>query len=131
MSKGIPLTDEDRWDWLTDISRLLSKGVKTAESHVAVASCSALTRRYRDHLYKHMDAGVKLVIVFLYAEREELVRRVSGRANHYMGANMVNSQYDLMELPTEDEPLCIALPTDKLSASDMAAEALKIAESYM
>ncbi|KAK6843154.1 glucokinase [Apiospora arundinis] len=47
MRNGIPLTDADRWDWLTllreESLRQLSKGNESV-----VLTCSALKRKYRD-----------------------------------------------------------------------------------
>src|SRR3712207_2374259 len=42
MSKGVPLTDADRWPWLDRVAAALAGG--------GVASCSALKRVYRDRL---------------------------------------------------------------------------------
>ena len=44
MSGGIPLTDEDRWPWLT----LVGESLKGETGHIT--SCSALKRAYRDHI---------------------------------------------------------------------------------
>lgn len=108
MSKGIPLTDEDRWDWLTDVA----KTVSSRAQNVSVGSCSALTKKYRAHLKEHAG-NTKFIVVFLWAEKDELHRRVSGRKGHYMGSNMVQSQYDLMQIPQTDESdFCIPLLTD-------------------
>ncbi|KAA8909700.1 hypothetical protein TRICI_004409 [Trichomonascus ciferrii] len=108
MSNGIPLTDDDRWDWLTDVAKTVSSRAKG----VSVGSCSALTKKYRAHLREHAG-NTKFIVVFLWAEKDELHRRVSGRKGHYMGANMVQSQYDLMQVPQSDEAdFCIPLLTD-------------------
>jgi gluconokinase len=76
-----------------------------------------------------VDKDVRLIVIFLYASREELLARVSGRKGHYMGANMVNSQYELMEVPGQDEPLCLALKTDGLDPQSIVTEALRMIES--
>ncbi|PQE14830.1 thermoresistant glucokinase family carbohydrate kinase protein [Rutstroemia sp. NJR-2017a WRK4] len=47
MSKGIPLTDADRWDWLTAL-REESLRRLTSGSDGVVLTCSALKRKYRD-----------------------------------------------------------------------------------
>lgn len=45
MSRGEPLTDDDRWPWLTLVGRRLA-----APDGVLIIGCSALKRRYRDHI---------------------------------------------------------------------------------
>lgn len=109
MANGIPLTDDDRWDWLEDVAKNISQRAENG-SGLAIGSCSSLTVRYRDYLRKH--SSVPLLIVFLHTTKEEMLKRVSGRAGHYMGSNMVDSQYNLMEIPKEDEPGCLPILAD-------------------
>ena len=45
MSKGVPLTDEDRWPWLQAIAELVA--VRDSEGVSTVVTCSALKRSYR------------------------------------------------------------------------------------
>ena len=48
MSRGAPLTDEDRWPWLRSIGERLS--AEAAAGRSVVVTCSALRRAYRDLL---------------------------------------------------------------------------------
>ena len=48
MSRGEPLTDEDRWPWLDAIGEWLDERARADEN--AVLTCSALRRVYRDRL---------------------------------------------------------------------------------
>jgi gluconokinase len=106
MSKGIPLTDEDRWDWLDDIAKVTAeKASQNHETNVCIGTCSALTKRYRAYLREKCPENVKIVVVFLWAPEEELLRRVKLRKNHYMQGNMVASQVALMECPEGEEEL--------------------------
>ncbi len=93
MASGTPLTDEDRWPWLAALRHALR-----GEQQV-VASCSALKRAYRDALRTAGDVG----FVFLSVERDEILRRVTGRAGHFMHAGMVASQFATLEVPAPDE----------------------------
>jgi len=95
MSAGIPLTDEDRWPWLTNISRAISA------KPGSVGSCSALKRAYRDRL--RVGIGPKLRFACLVVSRPELERRMAERRDHFMPAGLLNSQLAALELPT-DEP---------------------------
>ncbi|ABN66210.2 Glucokinase [Scheffersomyces stipitis CBS 6054] len=110
MSSGIPLTDEDRWGWLTELSQVASsKSVEGSnESKKAVVSCSMLKKVYRDHIKKSaVDGGssIEFRFVFLYTTFEELLQRVGNRKDHFMKSDMVKSQFDIMEIPEGDELL--------------------------
>jgi len=104
MSKGIPLTDADRWDWLTRLReeslRRLSSG-----SQGVVLTCSALKRKYRDviRVAPYYDHDVRVHFIYLHAREEVLLARVAARQGHYMNANMVHSQFDILEEPGVEE----------------------------
>ena len=93
MSAGIPLTDDDRGPWL----RRLRDELHAAEP--IVVTCSALKRRYRDVL---REAG-QIVFVFLEVDRDTVRTRVAGRTDHFMPADMIDSQFATLEPPTDDE----------------------------
>jgi gluconokinase len=104
MSKGIPLTDADRWDWLTEL-RDESLRQLAAGSQGVVLTCSALKRKYRDviRVAPYYSHNVLVHFVYLHASEEVLIARVGARQGHYMGANMVHSQCSILEAPTADE----------------------------
>ena len=60
MSKGIPLTDEDRWPWLDSLGKFLRDEVES--SGMAVMACSALRRVYRKRL--SISAGEPVLFCF-------------------------------------------------------------------
>lgn len=70
-----------------------------------VLTCSALKRKYRDVIRVAAYYDTQLLIHFIYldAQEEMLLKRVAARQNHYMGANMVHSQFADLERPLEDE----------------------------
>ena len=120
MSKGIPLTDEDRWPWL---ARVADELVAETKAHGgAVASCSALKRAYRDHLREKAGAGLRFV--FLKGSRAVLAARLSMRAGHFMPLSLLESQLETLQEPSAEEPAVTvdidALPEDVL-ASVLAA----------
>jgi len=94
MSAGTPLTDSDRWPWLDAV------GGELLLRSPAIASCSALRRRYRDRL--RVAAGAELRFVFLSVARSELARRMSSRANHFMPASLLDSQLATLEVPDDE-----------------------------
>jgi gluconokinase len=104
MSAGIPLTDADRWDWLTALREASIQALDQGNKGV-VLTCSALKRKYRDviRVAPYFTPNLHLHFIYLDASEEVLLQRVLMRQNHYMGANMVHSQFDILEPPTSDE----------------------------
>ncbi|KAM4066768.1 shikimate kinase domain-containing protein [Hirsutella rhossiliensis] len=104
MRSGIPLTDADRWDWLIVLRDEFMRQVEGGSEGVVV-TCSALKRKYRDVIrvavcYNH---NILVHFLFLDAPAEVLLHRVTKRQDHYMRPDMVQSQLDILEWPTEDE----------------------------
>lgn len=114
MSKGIPLTDADRWDWLTCLRdeslQRLSSG-----SQGVVLTCSALKRKYRDviRVAPYYDHDVRVHFIYLHAPEEVLVRRVQARQGHFMGANMVHSQCSILQPPGKEETDVISVDVSR------------------
>jgi len=99
MSGGVPLTDEDRWPWLDAVAAAVV-GEADAGRRCVVA-CSALRRRYRDRL--RQAAGGELLFVHLRAPFETIRRRMTARADHFMKASMLTSQFETLEPLQPDE----------------------------
>jgi gluconokinase len=99
MRAGVPLTDDDRRPWLDRLG--LALGAEVASAGVAVAACSALRRVYRNRLREAIPVPVSFVL--LDADREELLRRLTGRRHHYMPPSLLTSQLDTLERPDADE----------------------------
>jgi len=98
MAAGIPLTDDDRRDWLRALAARL--GEATRDGAGLVMSCSALKRSYRDVL-RAEAAGVQLV--YLRGSRALLAERLADRRGHYMPPSLLDSQLATLEEPAPDE----------------------------
>jgi len=124
MSKGIPLTDADRWDWLTAL-REESLRRLTSGSQGVVLTCSALKRKYRDviRVAPYYSHDVRVHFVYLHATEEVLLARVKARHGHYMGANMVHSQFEVLEEPGKEETDVITVDVSQ-SIDQVEEEAL-------
>ncbi len=94
MSAGIPLTDEDRADWLTRLGEELASALETHDR--PLLACSSLKRKYRDRL---REAVPGLGFVFLELTREEAAKRVGDRPGHFMPASLIDSQFATLEPP--------------------------------
>ena len=96
MSRGEALTDEDRWPWLTLVGQKLA-----APDGILILGCSALKRRYRDHIRK--EAGAPVLFVHLAGSRKLIATRMATRAGHFMPASLIDSQFAALEPPGPDE----------------------------
>lgn len=97
MSRGEPLTDEDRWPWL----RLLADWTAdhAARGEETGLACSALRRSYRDVL---REAAPDTVFVHLTGRPELLLQRMGSR-EHFMPATLLDSQLVTLEELEPDE----------------------------
>jgi gluconokinase len=124
MSAGIPLQDADRWDWLTNLREECLRQIEAGSPGV-VLTCSALKRKYRDviRVAPYFKTDVDLHFIYLNATEEMLLARVAARQNHYMGANMVKSQFEILEPPMPDEADIITLDVSR-PLEEVTADAL-------
>jgi len=96
MSRGIPLNDEDRDQWLQKLSDLLQE--KLAKGESGVLSCSALKEKYRDRL--NVDPQ-RVHFIYLKGPYELILNRMTARSAHYMPAELLQSQFDTLEEPED------------------------------
>lgn len=114
MSNGIPLTDADRWDWLTALREESMRLINEGQTGV-VLTCSALKRKYRDviRVAAYYDHHLLIHFIYLDASEELLLQRVTQRQGHYMGASMVHSQFDILERPSKNETDVITIDVSR------------------
>lgn len=93
MSKGLPLKDEDRADWLNVLARHLKKCEATG---VTILACSALKEKYRQRLSEGLE---NCKWVWLAGSYELIHQRMTQREGHYMGEDMLASQFEILEEP--------------------------------
>ena len=92
MSEGVPLNDDDRWPWLNRLAEELK-----LRPGGCVLACSALKDSYRDIL----NVGPGVVFVFLQVSRDELLRRLTSRSDHFMPPTLLDSQFEALETPND------------------------------
>ena len=96
MSKGIPLTDDDRRPWLESLHQIM-KDAEAAGTSAIVAS-SALKEAYRQIL---SDGLRTLRIVYLKGDPATLQARLDHRVGHFMPKTMLPSQMAALEEPKD------------------------------
>ncbi|MFC2110627.1 NADP-dependent phosphogluconate dehydrogenase [Bacteroidota bacterium] len=95
MSKGIPLNDKDRFGWLKTLNSLAKEQLQTTS---CVIVCSALKNSYRDIISRGIENNSKWI--FLNGSFEMILERLNSRSNHFMPPELLQSQFDILEPPT-------------------------------
>lgn len=95
MASGVPLTDADRWPWLDHVV----EAIRGSDADRVVLACSALKRSYRDRI-RHAAPGA--VFVHIRGNPDLIGTRMAMRRDHFMSADLLDSQFDTIE-PLEDD----------------------------
>jgi len=99
MSRGEPLTDDDRRPWLRAIADWIAQHRKAGTT--GIVTCSALKRAYRDIITMNQSADVRLI--YLKGDFELIEARLKARIGHFMPPGLLRSQFDALEEPGADE----------------------------
>lgn len=115
MSRGLPLTDEDRAGWLGGLGRELRQSPQGA-----VLTCSALKRSYREGLRAAVPG---LRFVHLTLSEAQALERVASRAGHFYPPSLVASQFQALQDPAGEPGVVVVdatLPLDSVVAQAVA-----------
>lgn len=119
MSRGEPLTDDDRWPWLRAIAAWIDE--HRAAGTTCVATCSALKRAYRDIVTDRQSPDVRLV--YLKGNFDLIEARLKARKGHFMPPALLRSQFEALEEPADDEhPVTVLIDA---APETIASDALK------
>jgi len=110
MSRGVPLTDEDRAGWLRTLRALIE--TNEAEGEKIILACSALKNTYR----KILTVETSPLFVFLEVSRETANARLKKRSNHYMPSSLVESQFEILEKPLDAIYINAELSLDEVNS---------------
>lgn len=102
MRAGVPLTDADREPWIEALVAELR--AHAARGERVVLACSALRRRHRRRLGEATDDAV---IVHLDVSHGELQRRLAERTDHFMPAELLDSQLVDLERPASGHTVVV------------------------
>jgi carbohydrate kinase (thermoresistant glucokinase family) len=92
---GEPLTDEDRKEWLSSLATLITGYLRQGRS--CILACSALKQVYRDQLT--IDPH-RVRFVYLKGSKELILPRLQARRGHMMKADLLDSQFAILEEPS-------------------------------
>jgi gluconokinase len=112
MSRGVPLTDEDRGPWLRAIAAWMED--LRRQGRRGIVACSALKRAYRRILVGDWS---DVRIVYLQGAKDLIAQRMAARSGHFMPVGLLDSQFRTLEEPgPEEDPLviCIAAPPHEM-----------------
>jgi gluconokinase len=109
MSRGVPLNDEDRRPWLSRLRQEI-EGWLRDQRHVVLA-CSALTNGHRRILLVD-EARIKLV--YLKGSYDLIQARLARRSHHFMPKELLKSQFETLEEPTNALTIDTALTPDRI-----------------
>ncbi len=109
MGSGIPLDDSDRTSWLASLYELISSSLKA--DRPGVLACSTLKERYRQQL---IDDHADVQLVYLKGSYDLIWSRMAVRKEHYMQPEMLQSQFDALEEPTNALTINISIPVKKI-----------------
>jgi len=93
MSQGTPLTDNDRKPWLEQVNKIVIDHLESG----AVVACSALKEKYRIQLSQSIESDS--IWVYLKGDYDLIFNRMKSRADHFMDAGMLKSQFETLEAP--------------------------------
>ena len=119
MSRGEPLTDEDREDWLASLANLIQS------QRPIVLACSALKKEYREYL---LQSDIDLRFIFLDVPFAVAENRLASREGHFMPVSLLDSQFETLQRPQNaihiqaEEPVLVIVDQVKRALSRIAHE---------
>jgi len=110
MSRGTPLTDDDRRPWLQALRESMHGWI--AQDVNAVLAASLLTRGHRAAILAGHEAQVRLV--YLRVSPSLLRERLTVRTSHFAGVPLLESQLALLQEPQNALVLDGSQPVEEL-----------------
>lgn len=102
MHDGIPLDDADRRPWLEAIRHAIDTAIRSDTN--LILACSALKAAYRQVL----TCSDRVKFVYLRGSFELIQQRLQARHGHFMNPELLKSQFDDLEEPTDAIAIDIA-----------------------
>ena len=96
MSQGIALEDADRAPWLAAMRSTIETWLR--EGRNTVLTCSCLKAAYRQTL---LVDPARIRFIYLKGSFELIDARLRQRAHHFMKADLLKSQFEILEEPQD------------------------------
>jgi 6-phosphogluconate dehydrogenase len=103
MQSGQPLNDADRLDWLQNINTF---ALEQLPSSSMIFACSALKETYRQRLMQ--GCAPQCQWIFLDGNFDLIKERLAQRTGHFMPSHLLQSQFDILEIPDYGQKISIA-----------------------
>jgi gluconokinase len=110
ISRGLPLTDDDRAPWLAAVRAHIDARLDAREN--TVLACSVLKESYRQALVE--DPGC-IKLIYLKGSPDLIRQRLENRANHWAGPSLLDSQLATLEEPRDALVLDVERPPEMLA----------------
>lgn len=114
MSRGVPLADADRGPWLAAIRARLVTAFEGGRD--LIVACSALKQEYR----RTLEEGIPLLWVSLRGSPALLRSRLRLRRGHFMKPDMLASQLESLEEPSDALVVDVTDPPEAIVARILA-----------
>lgn len=95
MAAGEPLDNADRLEWI----RAIAAAATTQSEQAMILACSALNPEVRDWLQQETGRNIRYCL--LQVSEDVAQARVGQRAEHFMPASLVRSQFDALDPPAD------------------------------
>jgi gluconokinase len=109
MRSGRRLDDADRDPWLQAMADAIDCWLR--EGTGVVLACSALKERYRTRLVRDPE---RVRVVYLKVTTQVARQRVAQRSDHFMPADLVDSQFETLEEPRHAVVVDASQPPDAI-----------------
>ncbi|CBJ82841.1 gluconate kinase 2 in GNT I system,thermoresistant [Xenorhabdus bovienii str. Jollieti] len=98
MAQGHALNDDDRQPWLKALNDAIFAMQRT--NNISLLVCSALKKNYRDML---RNGNKNLSFLYMQGDFYLIESRLKARKEHFFKPQMLISQFEVLEEPTDDE----------------------------
>ncbi|HKN86287.1 MAG TPA: gluconokinase [Nitrospiraceae bacterium] len=111
MRAGTPLSEHDREPWLHALRAAIDRWIR--EEQNVVLACSALTAASRRILIPDRRS---IALVYLKGSFDLIQARLAQRQHPFMPRELLASQFDILEEPTDAFTIDAAWPPDTITA---------------
>jgi gluconokinase len=109
MRQGIPLSDDDRAQWLQALREVIVRSL--AKNELAAVTCSALKAKYREEL---QGGDPRVRFVYLTGPYDLIEERLKKRSGHFMPPALLASQFATLEPPTNALTFSCEKPSEEI-----------------